>query len=177
VRALLIAAALSLALPAAGAAKLRPYIPPSNSGANEYVESVPTAAGNNSTGNVIESGASGPSVLAPSTRSALATQGRDGRATAALASATAPATLRDRHRRHVAPGAGGSSGAGSSGAGSSGAGSSGGGVPAGSGGSPAAAVLKSIFGLQGGGGAVLPVLLILAALVLGAERMWRRRTS
>ena len=166
-RALLIAAALSLALPAAGAAKLRPYIPPGNSGANEYVESVPTAAGNNSTGNVIESGASGPSVLAPSTRSALATQGRDGRATAALANATAPATLRERHRRHVAPGAGGSSGAGSSG----------GGVPAGSGGSPAAAVLKSIFGLQGGGGAVLPVLLILAALVLGAERMWRRRTS
>jgi hypothetical protein len=167
VRALLIAAALSLALPAAGAAKLRPYIPPGNSGANEYVESVPTAAGNNSTGNVIGSGASGPSVLAPSTRSALATQGRDGRATAALANATAPATLRDRHRRHVAPGVGGSSGAGSSG----------GGVPAGSGGSPAAAVLKSIFGLQGGGGAVLPVLLILAALVLGAERMWRRRTS
>lgn len=166
-RALLIAAALSLALPAAGAAKLRPYIPPGNSGANEYVESVPTAAGNNSTGNVIGSGASGPSVLAPSTRSALATQGRDGRATAALANATAPATLRDRHRRHVAPGAGGSSGAGSSG----------GGVPAGSGGSPAAAVLKSLFGLQGGGGAVLPVLLILAALVLGAERMWRRRTS
>ncbi len=166
-RALLIAAALSLALPAAGAAKLRPYIPPGNSGANEYVESVPTAAGNNSTGNVIESGAGGPSVLAPSTRSALATQGRDGRATAALANATAPATLRDRHRRHVAPGAGGSSGAGSSG----------GGVPAVSGGSPAAAVLKSIFGLQGGGGAVLPVLLILAALVLGAERMWRRRTS
>ncbi len=166
-RALLIAAALSLALPAAGAAKLRPYIPPGNSGANEYVESVPTAAGNNSTGNVIGSGASGPSVLAPSTRSALASQGRDGRATAALVNATAPATLRDRHRRHVAPGAGGSSGAGSSG----------GGVPAGSGGSPAAAVLKSLFGLQGGGGAVLPILLILAALVLGAERMWRRRTS
>lgn len=171
-RALLIAAALSLALPAAGAAKLRPYIPPGNSGANEYVESVPTAAGNNSTGNVIGSGASGPSVLAPYTRSALASQGRDGRATAALANATAPPTLRGRHQRHVGPGAGGSSGAGSSGAGSSG-----GGVPAGSGGSPAAAVLKSLFGLQGGGGAVLPVLLILAALVLGAERMWRRRTS
>ncbi len=168
-RAFLIAAALSLALPAAGAAKLRPYIPPGNSGANEYVESVPTAAGNNSTGNVIESGGAGPSPLAPSTQSALASQGRDGRAAAALANATAPASLRNRHHRAVAPGSGGG--------GSPGVGSSARGGPAASGGSPAAAVLKSLFGLQGQSGAVMPVILILAALALGAERLWRRRTS
>jgi hypothetical protein len=165
VRALLIAAALSLALPAASAAKLQPYIPPGNSGANEYIESVPTAAGDNATGNVIQSEGTGSS-LPPSTQSALVSQGRDGRATAALANATAPAKLRN-HRRHVAAGGGGG---GSTGAGSSGA-------PPSSGGSPAASVLKSLFGLQGQGGALLPVILILAALALGAERMWRRRTS
>lgn len=165
-RAFLIAAALSLAFPAAGAAKLRPYIPPGNSGANEYVESVPTAGGSNATGNVIESG--GGSALAPGTQSALARQGRDGRATAAVANETAPRNLRHRFRRHVGPSVtGGSTGSGSPGAGTS---------PE-AGGSPAGAVLKSLFGLQGQGGAALPAILILAALVLGAERMWRRRAS
>ncbi len=166
-RALLIAAVLSLAFPAAGAAKLRPYIPPGNSGANEYVESVPTAGGSNPTGNVIESG--GGSALAPGTQSALARQGRDGRATAAVANETAPPNLRHRHRQHI-----GASGAGG---GSTGSGSPGAGTSPEAGGSPAGAVLKSLFGLQGQGSAALPAILILAALVLGAERMWRRRAS
>lgn len=166
VRALVVVAVLSLAVPAGAAAKVHPYIPPGNSGANQYVESIPTAGGSDSTRSVTQSPATG-SALAPATQSALRRAGPAGRATAEIANATAPARL--RHRRDVSPtGPGG----GASGPGSFGAGGASGSTAAGS---PAGAVLKSLFGLQGQGGAV-PAILVTAALVLGASRLWRRRT-
>lgn len=161
-RALLIAGVLVVALPAAAGAKLRPYVPPGNSGANEYVESVPTAGGDNSTGSVITSGDTGTS-LAPSIQTALTRSGPDGRATARVANSTAQ--RRPRHGEHPAAVAGGASGAG------------GGGSPGGA--APAGGVLRSLLGLegQGGLGGALPAILIATVLALGAGRVWRRRTS
>ncbi len=176
VRPLLIAAVLTVALPAGASAKLRPYIPPGNSGANQYVESVPTAGGDNSARNVI-SGDRGSSLapstssLAPSTQSALTRAGRDGRATAAVANATAPKSR--HHRVHAAAGAGTLGGGGGTFGGAGGASTSQGGA------SPVRGVLSSLFGLQGQGGLgrALPAILIAIVLALGAGRVWRRRTS
>jgi hypothetical protein len=163
----MVAAALAAAFPASASAKLRPYIPPGNSGANEYVESIPTAGGDKSTGNVIASGDTG-SALAPSTRSALRRAGPDGRRTAAVANATAP--RRGRHGvRIAATPAGGTAGGG--------AGSQGG--AAGGSQAPAGGILRSLLGIQGQGGlgAALPALLIATMLAVAAGRVWRRRAS
>jgi hypothetical protein len=165
VKALSIAAVLLVALPASASAKLRPYVPPGNSGANEYVESVPTAGGDKSTGNVIAAGATGSAAaLAPSTQSALTRAGADGRRTAAVANATAP--RRARHDVHIAAGSGGGNPG-------SGASSSQGGA------SPAGGILSSLLGLhgQGGLGGTLPAILIATMLALGVGRVWRRRAS
>jgi len=106
------------------------YIPPGNGAANEYVESIPTAGGSRPSravgGGTGSTGArpGGGSAGAPysaATKSALLHQGADGARAAALASATAPASVR---RKHHAKGANGS---GSSGAGTPPAGGSGGG--------------------------------------------------
>ena len=164
---LLIAAAVCLALPAGAAAKIRPYIPPGNAGANEYVESVPTPTGNKPTTNVIE--APGAGSLTPATESALVATGPDGRRAAALANATAPPTLRHRRNRQHGTTTSGSGGPPGSGGGGS--------IGSSSPGSAAGTVVESVFGLHGQGGAALPVILILAALALGAGRMWRRRAS
>jgi hypothetical protein len=160
VRWLLVAAALAAALPASASAKLRPYIPPGNSGANEYVESVPTAGGDKSTGNVIASGDTA-SALAPSTRAALRRAGADGRRAAAFANATAPP--RGRQGVHIVAATGG---------GTPGAG-------AGSSQTPAGGILRSLFGLQGQGGlgGALPAILIASMLALAAGRVLRRRAS
>jgi hypothetical protein len=167
VRPLLIAAVLVVALPASASAKLRPYIPPGNSGANEYVESVPTAGGDNSTRNVISSGDQG-SALAPATQRALKRAGADGRAAAAIANATAPRSRHQHRGVQVGAGGGGGTAGGGGGAGSSASGAS-----------AVGGVLRSLVGLQGPGGlgGVLPAILIATVLAFGAGRVWRRRTS
>lgn len=186
-RTLLLVALVTLALPAAAAAQtssglppgLRPVIPTSNSGADQYVESIPTADGNRSTipvaGGPSSASNSAPTTptapLPAATQSVLATQGPDGAAAAALAQSTAPAKPR-RTGRGAAPISGGGSGGGSN--------SGGGGTAtarstldaAGAVASPTSSVLRSLTGADGGGGMIglLAIVSVAAAIVVGVRR-------
>src|SRR5947209_12491732 len=96
-RAFIVVALVVLGLPASAVASKQPYItlvPPGNSGANQYVENVPTASGNGSTSNLTQPSGPGGSrggALPASTQTALAHQGANGVRAAAIAAATAPA--------------------------------------------------------------------------------------
>jgi hypothetical protein len=180
-RALILGLIVTVALPAAAGAAGRPLVPQGNSGANQYVESIPTAGGQRSTISVgpNQTGSSGSSssssILTPAVRAALASQGHDGRQTAALARAYAPATgSRGRSR-------GGSvlTGGGSSGAGSGGGDAPTGGTHAGTGSSPSALLVRSVtgFGGQGGLGPGLSAVLLLSALGAGVLAVLRRRRA
>lgn len=147
--------------------------PPGHDGANQYVEVIPTSAGNAvPPGTVSGSGSAsaGPSALSglghgPSTDAKLAKLGKDGQAAASLAASTAPAVVSDRGR-----GGGSASGGRGGGAGSPQGASSQGSV-----GSGLASALAASD--AGGLGLLLPLLLLTALVVvlgLGGARVVRR---
>lgn len=169
-RSLALALVLSAAVivPCAASARSHPIAPPGNSGVNQYVESIPTADGNRPSTSVVpgtgggggeSGGPSAPSPLAPTTQRALARQGAEGRRTALVARATAPSGLRGSARTH-----GGLSSARSAGG-------------AGSGPSPASAVVKALTGsaTSGGLGDMLPAILVLTSVGAVATAIVRRR--
>ena len=182
-RALILAAAFALALPADAFASTQYFIPPGNSGGNEYVESVPTAGGSSPTNVLPHHGGGGtPSsgTLSPGTRSSLLNDGTPGKQAAAFAEATGPAgpTSTEAGSGHshggghgAATGGGGSGGSGGTGGSSAGAGAV---APAGS--SPALSVARSVTGLGGHGGfGLLPLVLIAVLVGYGAIALRRRR--
>lgn len=174
-----LALAILLATPAWAQARVHAIAPPGNSGVSQYLETVPTAGGNQPTntvhpraGGVGAGGSGGPGStggnggsgavvhIAPSTQRALAEKGPDGVAAAALAQATAP---RGGSSRAVAGGAAAASSA-----------------PATStddGSSPTASVFKALTGSTGGGGVgpLLPIVLIGSALAAAGLGLTRRR--
>jgi|SRR5579884_1198490 len=175
-RIFLLGALVALALPATALAKgnpvLIPIVPPGNSGADQYVENVPTPAGGQPTSGVGAHGHAGSgavSPIAPGTQAALQRDGRDGRQLSALTRATAPSHSH-RHTGAVAGAAGGGSGPGSGGSGGSG-----------SGGSPVSSVLRSVVGGSSGGGAgmgtLLPIILGLCAVGVGGLALRRRLSN
>jgi hypothetical protein len=91
VKAAILAVVLLMAVPSAASARVRKFAPPGNSAINQYVENVPTAGGGRPTGTIKKGGGGGGSgVLSKAIQGALAHDGANGRAAAALASATAP---------------------------------------------------------------------------------------
>jgi hypothetical protein len=170
---LIVAAALPAGAIAAGSPRLpgRALLPQGNSGVNQYIESVPTAGGQRPTYSVnpTRPGSQGASAgLAPAVRSGLARQGEAGRQTARLAHDYAPPKHRSP-RRHAAGAAGGSSTQGTPSGGSTGD----------RGPSAAAILVRSVTGFtsEGGLGAGLAVLLVLAALGAGGLGLARRRRA
>jgi hypothetical protein len=164
---LIVAAAFPAGALAAGSPRLpgRPLVPQGNSGADQYIESLPTAGGQRPTYSVnpTRPGSPGASAgLAPAVRRALARQ------TAGLARNYAPAKRRSAHRGSL--GAVG---------GSSSSGTPSGGAATGQGPSAAAILVRSLTGFtsQGGLGAGLAVLLILTVLGAGGLAVARRRRA
>jgi hypothetical protein len=185
----LLAVLMAGLLPAAASASTFTVIPPSNSGANQYVEGVPTAGGSRPSIPVGAPGsASTPATrqtrsISPSTQAGLIHRGADGRRTAALARRFAPPLVSRRSRAHQRSGrsAGtGSTGAGSAGAGSAGGGSAGGGSAgggsAGGGSSPLRTLVQALVGSgsYGASGALIPIALVLSALGVGVVALRRR---
>ena len=164
---------VAVALPAGASAAGRPLLPQGNSGANQYVESIPTVGGQRPTSSVDRrrSASSRESqVLTPSVQSALARQGHAGRETTALAATYAPANRRRSRRGAVVAGGGSSS------PGTPAGGTPAGGTPAQSGSSASAMLVRSLTGFSSPGlGAGLSVILILSALGAGVLRVVRRR--
>jgi hypothetical protein len=164
---LLVSLAL-LVFPASALASTHPVIPSGNSGANEYIETLPGASGQGraevrppSSTHPSSSGTStvGSSPVLPTpVASSLARRGRDGRAAATFARATGPSGARHRDLP-VSVSLGGPK------------------PPAGS--SPVSTVLGSLTGLSGGGGlgAALPVMLVLIAVWIAGLVIRRRRTT
>jgi hypothetical protein len=177
----------ALALPSAAGAALTPVIPPGNSAANQYVESVPTAGGGTSSTVVFKGGhggrpghASTPAVA--TSQSYLQRQGTDGRgltallrATAAPASAGSTSHRHDTHRSAAAPG--GSAGGGSAGGSTTGGGSTGTRVSGTGATSGTAAVVHSLTGLGGTSPGLWVVLLVVAVGVVGTAGVRRRRSN
>jgi hypothetical protein len=178
-------------LPAAAAAKDRTHTiaPPGNSGVSQYVETIPTAKGGQPTSSVQNggggsthsrgggggtSGGGGPgsgggSAISTPTKRALDSQGADGRAAAAVLSATAPTG-----RVSITAGQGGTAGGGRAGAGNADTG------PGAAGSSPASAVFKTLTGsaASGGLGPLLPIILVASLVALSALAIMRgRRTT
>jgi hypothetical protein len=177
VKSLILGLIVAVAWAAGASAAGRPLVPQGNSGADQYVESIPTAAGqqptiSNHRNHSSSAGSSSASAgLSPSVQAALARQGDAGRRTAALARAYAPARRRSARRGTAIPGGG-----------SSGGSSSAGGIPAGGAeGAPSASAMlvRSLTGLgsSGGLGAGLSVLLLLTALGAGVLAVVRRRRA
>lgn len=177
------ALAILLAAPVSAQASVHTIAPPGNSGVGQYLETLPTAGGNQptntvhpnaggvgggagggqsggppTTGGALGAGGSDGSgvTIAPATRRALAAQGPTGAAAAALAQATAPRTA------HPSP-AVGRDGAASPSDGSS----------------PAASVFKALTGSTSGGGLgpLLPIALIGSLLAGGVLALVRRRRT
>jgi hypothetical protein len=174
-RSLVIGLIVAAAFPAGATAfSGRPLVPQGNSGANQYVESLPTAAGQRPTYsfNPSRPGSSASTGLAPAVRRALARQGEAGRQTAGLAHDYAPVKPVKPVKHRGSP-----RGAVAAGGGSSSGGRPSGGAPATQGPSAAAILVRSLTGFtsQGGLGAGLAVLLILSALGAGGLAAARRR--
>jgi hypothetical protein len=87
------------ALPSAAQAHSRPVVPPSNSGADQYVEIIPTAGGGRPSHTVHAGGRrpGGPGALPPGTQQAMSSQGALGAQAAQFAQATAPANVVASH--------------------------------------------------------------------------------
>lgn len=176
----------ALAVPAVASAALKPVIPvipPGNSAANQYVESVPTAGGGTSSTNVYKNGHGGKPggastrALAQS-QSYLQRQGADGRGLTALLRATAApapasAATPHGHGKHAAGGAVTGRSGGGSGGGSGSIGTPVSTVGATSGGT---AVANSLTGL-GGASSALWIVLIGATLGVVAAAIARRRAN
>ena len=156
-----------LVFPASALASTHPVIPSGNSGANEYIETLPNASGQGraevrtrSSNHPSSSGTSsaGSGVLPARVASSLARHGHDGRAAARFARASGPAGA--RHRDLAASVSRGGPN-----------------PPAGS--SPVSSILGSLTGLDGGGGlgAALPIMLVLIAVWIAGLAIRRRRTT
>jgi hypothetical protein len=174
------------AVPGVALANSRPVVPPGNSGANQYVEVIPTAGGGRPTHTVhtgtgahrgpgSPSGGGGGAAVAKSTQQALLAQGHTGAQVAAIAKATAPAGLTGLPSGRSGGGMDRQTGPTQAPAASrsdSGTASSGGST------APATALLRAVTGSGGGLGSLLPTILIamlVCALVVGLQR--RRRGS
>ncbi len=152
-----------LVLPASALASTHPVIPSGNSGANQYIETLPNASGQGR--DLVRTGpagsgsaSSGSPVLPARVTASLTRRGHDGRAAARFARATGPAGGRHRNSTaSVSPG--------------------GPNPPSGS--SPVSSVLSSLIGLSGGGGlgAALPIMLVLIAVWIAGLAIRRRRTT
>jgi hypothetical protein len=164
---LLVSLAL-LVFPASALASTHPVIPSGNSGANEYIETLPSASGQGraevrppSNPHPASSGTStvGSPALPTPVASSLARRGHDGRAAARFARATGPSGARHRDLPASVSQGGGPK------------------PPAGS--SPVSTVLGSLTGLSGGGGlgAALPIMLVLIAVWIAGLALRRRRTT
>jgi hypothetical protein len=169
---LVLASLLVLAAPAQAGYRL--IYPPGHAGADEYAEVIPTADGN--TAPPSPGGGSGP--LTKSSTQAIAhigngragaakleRLGKDGHAAAALATATAPASLAPAAPAKARPGRHGVTAPAVH-------------VPA-AGGSISSGISHALGG-SGGLGVLLPILLlatVLAALVFGLARLRRRPTE
>ncbi len=154
-------AAAALAFPAVGLAATHHVLPPGNSGANQYTETLPGAGGNVPSGE-----AKGGGLPAKSLGSANAAQlealGPEGRAAAQLAAATGPKT----------PGGSGSSGAAAQG----GSGAANGRLPSGSAG--LGQILGQLSGASASGGmGILLPLAIVAAAAGSFGYLWRKRRT
>lgn len=180
----ILALAALLVAPASALASGPKPVPPSNSAANQYVETVPTAGGGRPATGITSHSGSGSAgapaaVLPPQTQTALRSSGRDGQRVAALAAATAPARpsapATAHHRRSVAGAPGGGSRGGGSGGGGSGGANSGGASGNTVAAAPVSAVVKSLTGGAGSGiGAALPVALAVLAVGISAVALLRR---
>ena len=167
-KAFLAVVAALLVLPGAALASTHPVIPVSNSGVDQYIETVPGASGPRATVNPRHPGsgafsgqtgsATSGSTLPTTVNRALRHSGHAGRGADRFARNTAPAV----HHRHIAGGT-----------------ASGSGNPPSSGSSGVGSVLGSLAGLNGGGGlgAVLPIVLVLSAVWIGGVAIRRRRTG
>jgi hypothetical protein len=172
----------ALALPALASAES--VVPPGNSAATQYTETFPSAGGNIEANHGIGGGGGSPAKhhLSPGTTHALANQGEDGRAVAALAGESPTATTGGSgsaggggHGSKEASGGGsGGSGSGpSAGGGSGGSSSSAAAGPAGS--SGVGHVLSSATLSRSGETGIFLPLVLLAALVGSIAYAWRRR--
>jgi hypothetical protein len=166
-RTILCAIVIALALPATAiAGNSRNGLPSGNSGAYQYVESIPTAHGSKPDSTVGTGSHPAPSAVPPSTRRGLLAQGSAGRAAYSVAAATAPKIKRRPrpHRTHRRAVAAASKPPGSSGGGASPAGTSRG-----------TAVLQALIGM--GNGSSLGLLIILIVIAGGAIAVRFRRRS
>jgi hypothetical protein len=181
----LLVALAATAVPSAAMARGTTVAPPGNSAVNQYLENVPTAGGSRPANTIHVGGGVGggsggsgggsSSAVSSNTQRALARQGGDGVAAAALARATAPAVAAS-----TGHGAASTAGAGSTSA-SSGSRSTAG-SPSGSGSSAVGTLVNALTGgsSQGGLGPVLPVILVaaaIAAVALGAVRRRRHQDT
>jgi hypothetical protein len=192
----LLAALAALALPGAAIARSNTVAPAGNSAVSQYVENVPTAKGSRpantihvgggggggggiggSSGSSGSSGSGGgtgggggSSALSANTQQALSRQGGDGLAAAALARATAPATLVVTTKVHGTPATAGSSTPQPAGSTRSSSGS-------GSSSSVVGTLANALTGgsSQGGLGPVLPVILVVTVVGAVALGLLRRR--
>jgi hypothetical protein len=170
---------LVLGLAAPALAKHTVLVPPGNSGASQYVETVPTAGGGRPSGSIHPggpgSGATGKGgPISPATLRQLNAQGPAGRAAAALAEATAPNHPQPAASGHVdatAPGDAEPAAAARVARQSP--------VAAGGGASPASSVVKALTGSSGTGGLglLLPILLIATLFGVTLIAVLRRRTT
>ena len=170
----LLAALAAIALPSAANARGTTLAPPGNSAVSHYLESVPTASGSRPASTIhVGGGGSGgsggggggagsSSPVPATTQQALARQGSDGLAAAALARATAPITAAPPAGHRGMPSA------------TSGAAPTSG---AGSGSSAVATLVNALTGgsSQGGLGPLLPIILVASAIAAVALAAVRRR--
>ena len=191
----LLAALAALALPGAAIARSNTVAPAGNSAVSQYLENVPTAKGSRpantihvggggggggiggSSGSSGSSGSGGgtgggggSSALSANTQQALSRQGGDGLAAAAMARATAPATLVVATKVHGTPATAGSSTPQPAGSTRSSSGS-------GSSSSVVGTLANALTGgsSQGGLGPVLPVILVVTVVGAVALGFLRRR--
>jgi hypothetical protein len=169
-RTTLLAMVAALALPAGAAAKNTDGLPSGNSGAYQYVESIPTARGSKPDSHVHAAPRTSTHSVPSSTERALLHDGSAGRAAYSMAAATAPKvsakSTRPPHRRTRQPRTTKATAIPSSGS------SEGPKPPSGS--SRAAAVLGAVTGVGTNGSGVV-LLIILVAVAAGAVALVVRR--
>jgi hypothetical protein len=172
----MLAVLITVLLPPAASASSFSVIPPSNSSADQYVESVPTAAGNRSStpivapGSTVESSTRPDASIPASTQAELVRSGADGRRAAALAARFTPVQARNRPSVHGRSRLGRRSAGGAPGAGAASGGSSGGGS------SPLGTLVRALVGsgTPGTSGALVPIALVLSTLGVAAVALRRR---
>jgi hypothetical protein len=165
-RTTLFAILIAMALPSVAAAKSPGGLPSGNSGAYQYVESIPTAGGAKRDGPVHSAPkSSSPGSVPVSTQRSLQGDGSAGQAAFSVAAATAP-KARHRPRRRANSQAHPASGTAPPG--------SSGGPPSGA--SRASAVIGAVTGV-GANGSGVALLIILIAVAAGAVALRLRRRA